>query len=135
MDKPKAHFREEFRIFVETELKTSIDKLNDLRLSRAMTAFYVKRILRSLTPMLVPDDDDDFEMCQTDGTGDRSVDFIYRNEERVVIIQAKYHKRNDTESVAEFQCFRDVLGRLYKVPGSNVPTNSQVQDAVGGGIG
>ncbi len=117
-DNQKAHFRSSLREYVDVEQKGDWGKLSPLLRSRYMTEFYVKKILRIISPLIVPDDDDDLIQSLTDGSNDHGVDFIYRGEKRVLIIQAKYHQKNEIEDSEKFEYCCNVLARLHDLRSS-----------------
>ena len=55
-----------------------------------MTRFYVRKIVQPVNPGLIPDDDEELDACLVDGSGDCGVDFISRDGNTVLIVQAKY---------------------------------------------
>lgn len=90
----------------------NFDALDPAVRSKWMTRFYVNEVVRKLTPGLVPDVGEDIEQYLVDRTNDCGVDFIYKNENRVLIIQCKYHAAGKNESEADFVYFCEVLTRL-----------------------
>ena len=88
----KDLFREHFRDYVEGERKLGrFDSLasNPSLLSREMARYYADKVLRRLSPDLVPEADE-LDDCCFDGSKDCGVDFMFRQENRVLIVQAKY---------------------------------------------
>jgi hypothetical protein len=124
----KVRFREELRAYVKTAMDVEIGNLAAPRQSKAMTRFYVERILRTLTPGLVPSDQDDLEACIVDGPDDCGVDFISRGDNVVLIVQTKFHGQDKSEKQEDFVHFCEVLSRLRSNKG--IPKNHKLQDAI-----
>ena len=78
-----------------------------------MTRCYVQEVVRKLSPGVVPDVDEDLDQYIVDQKNDCGVDFIYRTEGHVLIIQCKYHGPEKSEKEAEFSHFCEVLDRLF----------------------
>lgn len=109
----KTKFREQVREYAEARWKTSFDSLTDVQRSKEMTRVYVDRVLRVIDPGMVPDDEYDLDAALVDGKDDYGVDYVFRNQNRVLIIQSKYHKHGAIEPVESLSHFCDVLLRLY----------------------
>src|SRR5579872_3732020 len=86
----KQRFRELFRDYVKNELQTPFDNLNDKQRSIWMSRFYADTVIRSLNPGLIPETEEDLDACIIDGSDDCGVDFLAREGNTVLIIQAKY---------------------------------------------
>jgi hypothetical protein len=123
----KAHFRDAVREFFQKRSGESFDKIDSFQRSQWMTRFYTGEMLRVLSPGLVPDDEHDLEDCLTDGPSDACVDFIYRADGHVLIIQAKYRKQGADEDESQFGHFCDVLTRLHPESGSTYKINERVR--------
>src|SRR5579859_5005611 len=126
----KVRFREELRAYVKETLEADIGTLPAPRQSKAMTRFYVEKILRTLTPGLVPSDADDLEACIVDGADDCGVDFISRSDGVVLVVQAKFHGQDKPEKQEDFVHFCEVLIRLHPKTGKGIPKNHKLQDAI-----
>jgi hypothetical protein len=127
-DKPrKPHFRDALRDFYEKKTGENFDSLNHFQRSQWMTRFYTSKILSILNPGLVPSDDQDLEDSLADGPSDAGVDFLYRADGHVIIIQAKYRKKGSTEEEGEFASFCEVLTRLHPKSGSTYKISDRVR--------
>lgn len=126
----KQHFRSEFKRYVEEELCRKWDALQSAQRSRYLTEFYTKKVLALIYPALVPDDEDEFESCMTDGSGDHGVDFLYRNQGRVLIIQTKYAGKSTGITKDQVESFRCILSRLYKASHDGSGINSILREAL-----
>lgn len=91
---------------------TDFDGMQPAVRSKYMTRAYISEIVRKLSPGLLPDVDEDIEPYITDMKDDCGVDFIYRSEGCVLVIQAKYHGPEKQEKESEFSHFCEVLERL-----------------------
>jgi hypothetical protein len=116
-DARKPWFREQFREWVESNLKEPFDSLHDVRRSKLMARFFAEQVLRPRYPTLLPFAEEDLRACVVDGTYDSGVDFISREDGVVLIIQAKYSggkkaTKRPHEEPKDFQSFRTVLERL-----------------------
>jgi hypothetical protein len=116
-DGRKVWFRDQFRDWVESDLKESFDSLHDVRRSKLMARFFAEQVLRPRNPTLLPFAEEELRACVVDGTGDCGVDFISREDGVVLIIQAKYSggkkpAKRSPEEPQHFQSFRTVLERL-----------------------
>jgi hypothetical protein len=109
----KIKFRDELKAFVRKALETEIDKLSTVKQSKIMTRFYVDRVRRAFNPSLVPIDMDDLEACVIDGADDCGVDFIYRSDGAVLIIQSKFRGFGTSEKLDDIVSFGEVLRRLH----------------------
>jgi hypothetical protein len=130
----KVHFRDHFRDYVQTKLKSPFDNLNDKQRSVWMARFYADNIIRTLNPGLIPDSDEDINECLIDGKGDCGVDFLGRQENTVLIIQAKYSgvkksgkKANEKAETSDY--FGGVLSRLYAGP-AKYEMNQKLKEAI-----
>jgi len=122
----KTKFREQLREYSEARLGTSFDSLTDVQRSKEMTRFYVDRVLRIIDPGMVPDDEYDLDAALVDGKDDYGVDYVFRNQNRVLLIQSKYHKHGFVEPQESFSHFCDVLLRLHS---RKAKMNSKLREA------
>lgn len=76
---------------------------------------------------MVPDDEYDLEAALVDGKDDYGVDYVFRSQNRVLVIQAKYHKHGTAEPIESFSHFCDVLLRLHS---RKVKMNTKLREAV-----
>lgn len=124
-------FRNANRDFAERDTKCAFGNLNKVQQSRAMTRFYVKEVLGRLMPGSVPevDDDETINDSLVDGSGDVKCDFMFRQDEKVLIIQTKYAGPGVTESDSEFDSFCDILRRLHPQTGREFNKSRRVVEA------
>src|SRR3954447_19270588 len=109
----RASFRDKLLDYVKREYKVPMSSLPTLQQSKLMSRFYVIEVLRRTDSQLVPEDEEDIDLAIVDGSGDCGVDFIWKEGERVLILQSKYHSKKSDPKPDEFDGFRDVLNRLY----------------------
>jgi len=126
----KEWFRDRLGDAVKDEFGAEISSLNDIQRSIAMTTFYVRNVLRTISPTLVPSDDDDLEYCIVDGKNDEGVDFVFKNEDRVLIIQAKYRGKRSIEDFNEFDSFCNVISRVHAKQSRGSIKNRSLSDAI-----
>jgi hypothetical protein len=113
----KALFKDFFRDYVEKELHETFDSQSDMSRSKLMARFFAERVLAPRNPTLLPFGEEELAACVVDGKGDQGVDYIARENNNVVIIQAKYSggkklSKRAVEDPADFEHFRSVLQRL-----------------------
>lgn len=132
MDKPgkKPWFREYLRNDAEKRLGSTLSNLPPQIQSREMTRFYVEKVLAKIMPGLVPDDEQEILDSIVDGPNDAGVDFIYRNDGRVVIIQSKYRGADKMESVEDFTHFTEVLTRLQAASSKKIKIKERLDDII-----
>ena len=115
----KSQFRTQLLEYVSHELEKDFDALSSSERSKMMTRFYVRKIVQPLNPGLIPDDDEELEACLVDGSGDCGVDFISRDDNTVLIVQAKYSStkkgRRSSEDGNDFEAFLGVPTYLYNL--------------------
>lgn len=130
----KDRFRAHFREYVQGKLRTSFDDLNDKQRSVWMARFYADKVIRSLNPGIVPETEEDFEACSIDGKDDCGVDFLCKEGNTVLVLQAKYSgEKKKNKAAAEdfdaFDFFRGVLSRLYSGP-KDLRMNTKLKEAI-----
>lgn len=132
MDKTakKAWFREYLKSDSEKRLGGTFSALLAQIQSREMTRFYVQNVLAKIMPGLVPDDEQEIMDSIVDGPNDAGVDFIYRSDGRVVIIQAKYRGHDKTESIEDFTHFCEVLKRLHAASLKKMKIKERLDDII-----
>lgn len=113
----KPLFRSHFRDYVENRLRESFDSQNDVTRSKLMARYFAEEVLAPRNPTLLPFGEEELAACVVDGKGDQGVDFISRENNSVLIVQAKYSggkkaSHRPVENPAEFEHFRGVLRRL-----------------------
>jgi hypothetical protein len=129
----KALFRDHFRDYVASDLKLSVDSLNDVQRSKYMAMFYAEKVIRSLNPALIPTTEEELSACVVDGSDDCGIDFLSREGNTVLILQAKFsgHKKTGKKAVEDperFDYFCSVLTRLYAGP-KKYKMNQKVREA------
>lgn len=117
----KELFREHLRDYVASDLGLNLDSLNDVQRSKSMARFYAERIMRCINPALIPTTEEEMEACVVDGSDDCGIDFLAREGNTVLILQAKFsgHKKagkKGTEDPERFDYFCSALSRLYAGP-------------------
>lgn len=117
----KELFRDHFQDYVKSRLGRTFDNLNDVQRSKYMAMFYAERVIGAINPGLIPTTEEELEACVIDGKGDCGVDFLCREGNTVLILQAKFsgHKKSGKrahEDPDRFDYFCSVLSRLYAGP-------------------
>jgi len=132
MDKTgkKPWFRDYLRADGEKRLGSTFSNLPPKIQSREMTRFYVENVLAKIMPGLVPDDEQEILDSIVDGPNDAGVDFIYRNDGRVVIIQSKYRGADKMEDIEDFTHFTEVLSRLQAASSKKLKIKERLDDIV-----
>ena len=97
------------------------DNLSDVERSKCMARFYAEKVIRCVNPGLIPTTDEELAACVVDGSDDCGVDFLSREDNTVLILQAKFsgHKKTGkkrSEDPETFDFFCSVLRRLYAGP-------------------
>jgi hypothetical protein len=90
----KLKARDEFVHFAEHLSKEKFGKLNSVQQSFALTRFYIKEIRNRLR---VEISDEDLDVAIVDGRDDLDCDLIHRDDEQVLIVQARYRGHGATE--------------------------------------
>ncbi len=124
-------FRTECRTWGEERSQHSWDALSDVQRSHFMLLFYISRVYGRLNPGAVPESIDDIEQCIVDGAYDDGADFAYRNNGKVLIVQAKYHAGRKNQKADEVEHFRTILPRLHPHSNSKAKQNEKLLDVVG----
>jgi hypothetical protein len=124
----KAGFRSELREWCGKITGEDFDKLDPFQQSQWMTRFYVEQVLRSLNPGQIPDDQSDLDLCYVDGKSDSKVDFIFRTEGHVLLIQTKYRGHGKSEPDAEIDSFAEVVSRIHPDAPQRVQLNARLRD-------
>ena len=128
-DNLKAGFRSEIKDYTKRQTRDGdFDNYNDFQKSQWMTRAYLNCTLRQLNPGLVPEDDQDREMSMCDGPSDAAVDFLCRQDNHVLIIQAKYRKQGKIEPEQDFEHFCGVLSRLHPTQIGNYRVSQRVRE-------
>lgn len=126
----KQNFRDELRDFAARKSGDNFDRFNDFQRSQWMTRAYLELILGIMNPGLIPEDEEDVASSFVDAPSDAGVDFLVRADGHVLIIQAKYHKHNKSESESDFDYFCNVLSRLHPVLGRRFKVSTRVKELV-----
>jgi len=126
----KTHFRSKMIEYATDVLKNDWEKLAPQRRSDIMTKFYVKNVLGVLSTGLVPENDEDIENCIIDGKGELGIDFIYRDNGRVLLIQTKFRGKSSVEDSSEFDKFCSVLDKLFREDEKKFFKNRQLEAAL-----
>jgi hypothetical protein len=125
----KEKFREQFKDWVERTLERRLDTLSQDDASRMMSRFFVSEVLERLMPGIVPDDDSDLQNSLVDGPNDSGVDFIYRSDGHVLMIQSKLRKPEKDESAEALGRFCDAPQRLFQaISGKTHKLSSQLRE-------
>lgn len=101
-----------------------INKLNEIQRSEGLTRFYINEIYNVIH---TPISEDDVDTGIVDGKNDLGIDFFYRDDKTVLIIQTKYtswHKSIDAEDITYFQKI------FERMSNDNLNVNSKLQDAM-----
>lgn len=131
MANQKAQFRDELDSFAKLHFKAGISNLKDAQRSDALTLCYAMQVRNALHPGALPDDIDDLRNCLCDGASDRSVDFIFRDDQRnVTIIQTKHRNSEKREDEADFQSFRKCIEKLCPETRPTTKINQAVLDLI-----
>jgi hypothetical protein len=86
-DTRKTHARETFKEWAEAETGRPFGQLSDPQRSRELTRFYICKVHNPTHTEIA---EDDLDAGMIDGAGDLGVDFIHRDDGRVLILQTKY---------------------------------------------
>jgi AIPR protein len=117
----KELFRDHLRDYIASELGRKPDNLNDVQRSKYMARFYAEKVIRCVNPGLIPTTEEELAACVVDGSDDCGIDFLSREGETVLILQAKFsgHKKTGkkrSEDPETFDSFCSVLTRLHAGP-------------------
>jgi hypothetical protein len=107
MAETKPKFRDELDKFAQTNFGEPISKLKETQRSDALTLGYLLKIRNELLPGSVPDEFEELHEYITDAQNDRTVDFIFRDNNHVTIVQSKHRASDKNEHEAEFDSFRN----------------------------
>jgi hypothetical protein len=129
----KELFRDHFRDYVTSTLGLNFDSVNDVQRSKYMAMFYAEKVIRCLNPALIPTTEEELAACVVDGSEDCGVDFLSREGNTVLILQAKFsgHKKTGKKGMEDperFDYFCSVLTRLYGGP-KKFKMNQKVREA------
>lgn len=129
----KPMFRKALQDFAQTEANLEFGQLKEMAVSHYMARFYVEKVLGVMEPGLVPDPaiEEEMEPCFVDGSSDQGIDFLYRRDRFVLILQVKYRGSGKTEDKNEVGQFFSSLRRIHPVTGRDHKKNSRLLEAVG----
>jgi hypothetical protein len=108
-DSKKIQARDKYRRFVEARFQTALGNLNYKQRSEGLGAFYIEEIYNRLH---TPISDEDFEDGWVDNAGDLEVDFITKDDDTVLILQAKYAGEGKVVDPKDISHFQSILQRL-----------------------
>lgn len=120
----KEHARDAFKECVHVYYQQPFGRLNSKQLSEGLTRFFIEEIHNRLAS---PISQDDFDIAYVDAAGDLGVDFIYRDNETVLILQTKYLAEGKPVSQAEIQHFQTIFNRITD---ARFKQNSKLADAL-----
>lgn len=106
----KLKAREAFKIFAGNYYKTEFGSLTNKQMSFALIHFYISKIYSPIHSCFISGEE--IDQCITDGAGDLDVDFIYRDDNTVLIVQARYHTDGTLEQAKNIEYFQNVLNRM-----------------------
>lgn len=124
IERRKANARDAYKTFAEREFSQSLGKMSDKQRTLALTQFYVSEIHNALRYYIA---DEDFQDGYVDASGDLGADFVYRDDRRVLIIQAKYAKDGATTEAEDISHFQAVLERISD---PKLKSNRRLSDAL-----
>ena len=99
-------------------------KLTGDQRSRALLKWYIEEILNREAFYI---SSEDIESGYVDAANDYCVDFIYKDDSNVVIIQSKYHKEDSGSGRPEIADFKNSINRLIGRPSK---PNKKLEDAL-----
>jgi hypothetical protein len=125
----KPKFRDELDRFAETHFGAKISNLGEKQRSDALTLCYLTQIRNALLPGSVPDEPEELQDYICDSSYDRTVDFLYRDDNNhVTIIQTKHRAPSKSEDASEFESFRGVLRKLCPETRPGAKINQKLLD-------
>lgn len=105
----KATVRVNFKEYVKDNYNKDFGALTSVEQGIALTKYY---ILKIYNPVSDPIDEDDLENNCTDGPCDSGADLIYRDNNKVLIIQSKYLKEGAIITEDKISHFQNILCHL-----------------------
>ena len=127
----KEKFRDQFKDWVERITERRLDTLSQPDASRFMSRFFVEEMIGRLMPGIVPEDDIELQNSLVDGPNDSGVDFIYRSDGHVLMVQAKLRGRDRDEEAGAIGRFLDAPQRLHQAVTSKThKLSSQLRELV-----
>lgn len=108
--KQKIKARDSYKEFAERESGCQVGDLNDSQKSRQLGWFFLSKIY---SPLHREISIEDFEDGWVDGAKDLDVDFLHRDDGKVLILQCRYHGTSyGSEKARDIERFQSVLSRL-----------------------
>ncbi len=130
-EEKKEKFREQFTDWVARTTERRLDALPQADASRLMSRFFVEEVIGRLMPGIVPEDEVEVQNSVIDGPNDSGVDFIYRTDGHVLLVQAKLRGRDRDEQVEALGRFLDAPQRLHQAVTSKGHTlSAQLRELV-----
>lgn len=105
----KLKARDEFVAFAEELLQTKFGKQNSVQQSHALAQFYIKQIHNKLRGEI---SDDDLQLALVDAPSDLGCDVVHRDDNHVIILQAKYRSEGVQENPETISHFQSIVKRL-----------------------
>jgi hypothetical protein len=125
----KIKFRDELEKFADKHFGQKLGRLNDKQRSDALTLCYLLEIRNALLPGSVPDDIEELQGFLCDGSDDRTVDFLYRDDDKhVTVIQSKQRSPDKNESEPDFDSFRSCLRKICPATRGSTRINQKLLD-------
>jgi hypothetical protein len=125
MTNQKIRARDELIEFTKNELGFDFRKANPKEQSLAATKFYVMKIYNQMSSSIP---EEELDSAIVDGAYDLGCDLIYRDNNKVTIIQTKYRSQNTPESAADIASFQNIITRLRN---PEMRPNTQLFDILG----
>ena len=110
----KETFKRHFGDWTRKNYDKPLTKFPPETASRLMSRFFVTQVLSKTFENLVPDDGPELEAALIDGSGDSGIDFIYRSDHSVLLIQSKWRNSGNAEQAEAVGRFLDAPQRLYQ---------------------
>lgn len=125
----KPNFRDatvEFAPKCTGELWTN---LSPRQQSEVMLRSYLHNVQQVILPGSVPDDVEELDASIVDAAGDCQIDYLYRNENFVHIVQVKFRGKGKVENTDDFIAFAECLKRLHPTYGRHYKKNEKLREA------
>ena len=120
----KTAFRERFKEFAENNTGKQFGQTSPTTLGFELLKFYVQQIHNRTDKYI---SDDDFDYAVVDGSNDLGVDLLFRDDNTVIILQAKFFGSGKGASFKDIQHFQTLFRRLRD---PNFTKNSRLADKV-----
>jgi hypothetical protein len=106
----KLKARDEFVAFAEELLQTKFGKQTSVQQSHALAQFYIKQIHNKLRSEI---SDDDLQFALVDAPSDLGCDVVHRDDNHVIILQAKYRSEGAQEVPETISHFQSIVEAAY----------------------